>query len=235
MGSDKKSGCIVCGSELVYSTKTFEMACSKCEKIVLTNCKCADNHYICDQCHRESADDFIMDWCLKSDSIKPIEMTRELLQDLDGSMHGPEHHFLVPAIMITAYLNYVGNKKKKKSMILTARKRAEKILGGFCGYFGACGAAIGTGIFISTITNCSPLKKKAFALSNNQTAASLKSIADVGGPRCCKRNTYLAMISAKLFLFKHFNINLPDEDVGRCDYIKLNEECLLDECPFFKF
>ncbi|VUT25840.1 MAG: hypothetical protein MOIL_01256 [Candidatus Methanolliviera sp. GoM_oil] len=59
----------------------------------------------------------------------------------------------------------------------------QKNLGGFCGYHGDCGAAVGTGIFISLITDATPLSKHEWKLSNLMTAKSLLSIANHGGPR----------------------------------------------------
>jgi len=57
-------------------------------------------------------------------------------------MHGPEHHFLVPAVLLSAYYNKKKDSRKKEDKIKEARKRAEKILGGFCGSHGICGAAM---------------------------------------------------------------------------------------------
>jgi hypothetical protein len=63
-------------------------------------------------------------------------------QRRDGKMrqHGPELHFLVPAVLISAYSNTKGEPGEKEAKIKKARQRAEKILGGFCGFYGNCGA-----------------------------------------------------------------------------------------------
>lgn len=61
-------------------------------------------------------------------------------------MHGPEHHFLVSAILLAAYYNTKKDYKEKATKIRMAKKRASQILGGFCGFYGDCGVAVGTGI-----------------------------------------------------------------------------------------
>ena len=113
-----------------------------------------------------------------------------------------------------------------------ARQRAENVLGGFCGFYGACGAGVGTGIFVSLITDSTPLSTETWGLANKMTSESLACIADLGGRRCCKRDTFLALKSAAEFAQEHFSITLPISDPLLCDFSHLNRECLLADCPF---
>jgi len=122
---------------------------------------------------------------------------------------------------------------EKKGKLEIARKRAEKILGGFCGTHGVCGAAVGTGIFISIISEVTPLFKQEWHLSNLVTANSLASIANHGGPRCCKRNTFLAFFSALEFVEKHFDVFIPHPKDKSCIFSKYNNECIHENCPYF--
>ena len=105
-------------------------------------------------------------------------------------------------------------------------------MGGFCGYYGSCGAAVGTGIFISLITEATPLSRQEWKLSNMMTAQSLFSVANSGGPRCCKRTAFLSILQVKDFLKEHFNIDNTVRDV-KCEFNSLNNECLRAECPFY--
>mgnify|MGYP002869165356 CR=1 FL=1 len=63
-------------------------------------------------------------------------------------MHGPEHHGIVPCVLLTAYRNN-GGEVDLPSSLREAVRRAKQVPGGTCGYWGACGAAIGAGIDIS--------------------------------------------------------------------------------------
>jgi len=63
------------------------------------------------------------------------------------AMPAPEHHFLVPAVLLAAYYNIKGDPEQKKRKIKAARERSSNILVGFCGFHGDCGPAVGTGIF----------------------------------------------------------------------------------------
>ena len=68
-------------------------------------------------------------------------------------------------------------------------RRGGEVPGGACGFWGACGAGISTGMFMSIITGSTPLQTDAWGLSNQMTAAALAKIGEVGGPRCCKRDS----------------------------------------------
>ena len=162
-----------------------------------------------------------------------MEMALTLMKNPQVKMHGPEHHFLVPAVLLSAYYNLKKDKVKKAVKIEEAGKRAEHVLGGFCGYYGNCGAAVGTGIFISLITEATPLSEYEWKLSNTMTAKSLLAIANKGGPRCCKRTTFLAIIEAVKFLRKNFDVEFTIEKV-KCEFNSLNKECLKDRCPFYE-
>jgi hypothetical protein len=148
-------------------------------------------------------------------------------------MHGPEHHFLVPAVLLTSYYNIRKEYRETGLMIQEARKRALNVLGGFCGSHGNCGAAVGTGIFISLITNTTPLSTEGWRLSNLITSKSLNTIAHRGGPRCCKRNTFLAILEAVKFLKDHFGIEMKRQQDIRCEFNGLNKECLREHCIFY--
>jgi len=69
-------------------------------------------------------------------------------------------------------------------------------------------AAVGTGIFISLVTGATPLSRKAWRACNLMTARSLMSIASLGGPRCCKRDSYLAIREATNFLETEMGVTL---------------------------
>jgi len=114
-----------------------------------------------------------------------------------------------------------------------ARRRAEKILGGVCGSHGICGAAVGTGIFISLITDATPLSEKEWKLSNQITAENLLTIAECGGPRCCKRDTFLAIIGAAKFLREHFGFIIDSDKDFLYEFTKLNKECKKTDCMFY--
>ena len=228
-----KVDCLICGAELLYQSEPAQSDCYFCGEAYQSDVKCANGHFICDQCHSSPANALIHRYCIDSESADSLEMAVSLMRDSQVAMHGPEHHFLVPAVLLSAYYNVTNQPAEKERKIGIARKRASNVLGGFCGFYGNCGAAVGTGIFISLITGANPLSIREWQLSNLATARSLLTIANLGGPRCCKRNSFLAIKEATEFLHEHFNITLPVSEELDCEFSPLNKECITEDCPFY--
>lgn len=233
MRSDHKTGCLVCGEELVYTKDLAPLECFYCHQVYDSNVKCKNGHFVCDLCHSLPAMDLIESYCISSKSENPLELALVLMRNPNVKMHGPEHHFLVPAVLLAAYYNIKKDYKEKATKIRMAKKRAEQILGGFCGFYGDCGAAVGTGIFVSLITNATPLSVTDWKLANLATAKSLLTIAEHGGPRCCKRNTFLALLEATNFVKENFKVSFKLNKELNCEFYPLNNECLKQNCSFY--
>lgn len=230
---EHKSGCLVCGKEIVYLPESENKKCFYCNDEFDANEYCTDGHFVCNSCHSLTAIDLIESFCANTEITDPIDAANTLMSHPSVKMHGPEHHFLVPAVLIAAYYKTINEAEKIPAALKKARKRAESVLGGFCGTHGNCGAGVGTGIFISVITGANSLSGKEWQLCNLMTACSLYSIAKSGGPRCCKRDSYLAILEAVGFIEKEFNVKITTTSKITCNYVHLNKECTLEKCEFY--
>jgi len=229
---EHRVGCLICGRNLVYTEELRDIACAICGEVQGTMVACESGHFICDRCHSLEAFDLIEQFCNTTTLEDPLAIACILMRNPAVRMHGPEHHFLVPASLIAAYCNHRGEPTRKAPLLRQARARAGVVRGGFCGTHGTCGAAVGTGIFVSLITGSTPLKKQEWSLANQMTARSLMVIARHGGPRCCKRDSWLAIRTATTFLQERFGITLPVQEMPRCEFSDINRECLQEACPF---
>jgi hypothetical protein len=231
---EHRSGCAFCGKAIVYTDRPEELACVYCKKVFATQARCAEGHFVCDACHALPASDLIERLAIASPSINPLEMAVTLMKSPGVKMHGPEHHFLVPAVLLSAFYNASGRPAEKEARIGKARQRATHILGGFCGFYGDCGAAVGTGIFVSIATDATPLSQKEWRLANLMTAHSLLVIAEAGGPRCCKRNSFLAISEAIRFAADELHVRMETGPESiKCGFHDLNKECRKSACPFY--
>ena len=147
-------------------------------------------------------------------------------------MHGPEHHVMVGASLLTAYKN-AGGFLNLGTALSGIYKRGKQVPGGACGFWGACGAGISAGMYVSIVTKSTPLAKEAWGLSNQMTARALNAIGHNGGPRCCKRDSYLAIIEAVSFTKEKLNVQMEIEKVV-CSRSRKNNQCIKDFCPFYK-
>lgn len=230
---DQPIDCLICAAELEYLESTCQMTCVYCGNDQPSNVRCREGHFICDTCHGLNAVDLIQTYCQSSDSVDVFEMADFLMANPAVHMHGPEHHYLVPAVLLTAYYNLIGHPEEKEKKLTEARKRAKRVPGGFCGTHGNCGAAVGTGIYISLILESTSLAKEEWGLSNSMTAQSLATLGKVGGPRCCKRTTFLSLNEAVRFTDQHLNTDLGRMIGKLCYHSDLNRECIGLRCPFF--
>jgi len=225
-------GCLVCAEELVYNIQPQLLHCLYCGEKMNADVSCPNGHFICDTCHSSDAFDLIEIVCNQSLALNPKELSSQLMKSPKLKMHGPEHHYLVPAVLLTAYYNRIQQSDVKFKALKLAKERASKVPGGFCGSHGNCGAAVGTGIFISIVTKTTPLSGKTWNLSNRITAKTLLKIADSGGPRCCKRDTYIAIDTAVEFLKNEMDTELDNSDII-CEFSARNNQCLNKGCRFY--
>lgn len=167
--------------------------------------------------------------------IVPAELAVQIMKHPEFPMHYPYHHYLVPAVMLTAVYRLKGEAEEALGAALEeARNRSLNVLKGFCGLYGDCGAAVGLGIFMSILTGTTPHSEETWAMTNRITAGSLMKIAEIDGPRCCKRNCFLALQYAVPFLKEALDIRLEAPEEMECTFSAMNEDCKGDACPFFR-
>jgi len=225
-----KDGCLICGKPLEYLVSEQEMTCMICGKIERSKARCTDGHYVCDACHIAGLDS-IIGVCLAETSKAPAEILGRLMDLPFCHMHGPEHHVFVGASLLTAYRN-AGGEIDLAAALREMCARGAKVPGGACGFWGACGAGISSGMFVSILTGATPLATTSWGLSNRMTAAALEAIGTVGGPRCCKRDSYLSINAAIDFVHEQFGVTMERTPI-QCRYSYRNEQCKKTACPFY--
>ena len=221
--------CLICKAPLEYLKESVEMKCAVCGKKEMSKTRCVNGHYVCNSCHINGID-AIIGLCLNEKSKDPVHIIRKLMSMDFCHMHGPEHHIMVAASLVTAYKNAGGDIDLEKAL-KEVMNRGKNVPGGICGFWGSCGAAVSSGIFISVVTGSTPLETDSFGLSNLMTSSSLEKIGTIGGPRCCKRNSYLSVLSAIDFTEKNLGVKMTKPDV-RCTHQAMNNQCIGKRCPF---
>ena len=222
--------CLICKAPLEYLHADEEMECVLCRKKQYSKTRCVNGHFVCDECHSGGMDG-MMAICLRSRSDDPFEIMEEMMRIPTCHMHGSEHHVMVGSALLTAY-KHAGGEIDLPAALCEMMKRGKQVPGGACGFWGACGEGISTGMFISIALNATPLAGEAWGLSNQMTARALDAIGHNGGPRCCKRDSYLAMTEAVKFVQEKLNIAMKLPPIV-CTRSHLNNQCREEKCPFF--
>ena len=220
-----KEECLICKAPLEYLDHDEMMECAICHKKEPSKTRCVNGHYVCNECHTKGADT-IIGICLDESAKDPVEIIRKLMAQPFCHMHGPEHHIMVGASLLTAYKNAGGAIDLEKALT-EMYSRGRNVPGG------ACGAGISAGMFVSIISGSTPLTNEPFGLSNRMTSRALAAISEIGGPRCCKRDSYLSILAAIDFVREHFGVEMEKPEIV-CIHSAQNNQCIGKRCPFSK-
>ena len=221
--------CLICGAPLEYLQQDELMECAICHKQELSKTRCVNGHYVCNECHSSGLDS-MLGVCLSATGTDPVAILTEMMDLPACHMHGPEHHVMVGMALLTACHN-AGAEFDLHSALLEMKNRGSAVPGGSCGFWGACGAALSTGMAISVLTDTTPLSTESFGVAQQMTARALATIGDIGGPRCCKRDSYLSLREATAFINEHFDLPINHGDIV-CHFAAKNNQCLGKRCPF---
>lgn len=236
--SKRKTLCLICGGEVVYTQEAIDVECSLCGKREKANASCAHGHYVCDACHRAEGVEFIIDHCLHATSTNPVDIVTEAMEDKTIYANGPEHHTLFGAALLAAYANAGGLDANGdcldlESSLAEMKRRSMQLPGGTCGLWGVCSAAASVGQALSIMNGSTPMKKEPWAQCQALTADVLGKLAEFGGPRCCKRNGYTAVLTAVEHIENDLGVVLDVPDRVVCKFFPNNNECLRASCPYF--
>lgn len=162
-------------------------------------------------------------------------MADKIMNHNNFKVYGPEHHVLTPAVILTTLKNNDVKKPNGDDItfkdIKEAIKRASKVPGGWCGFYGTCGAGMGAGIAISIFTGATPSKNKERTLANQMTSKALAKIAD-NLEHCCKRSVKISISETLKFLKEKFDILLNYSPI-KCRFSGINDRCEKTNCPIF--
>jgi len=230
--------CEICGKNLKHITnlrEITEFTCNFCGKGEMPTTICPDGHYICNECHAKDSNEVISKFCETTDLTDPFEIAEEIMKHPNFKVYGPEHHVLVPAAILTSLKNLKIKNPNGKEVnfghVQEAIRRASKIPGGWCGFYGTCGSGAGAGVAISVFTKATPSKNEERSLSILTTSRSLEKIAD-NLEHCCKRSLRLAISEIINMLNEKFELNL-DFTPKTCSFSSINDRCEKEKCLYF--
>ena len=222
---------MVCGEGLVYSQVSQENRCYYCGKTVQTSVTCKENHFVCDTCHAKEALEVIEHICAHSNETDMLALYETIRKHPSVPKHGPEHHAMVPAIIVTAFKNSGGS--VAQDALHVALARGASVMGGACGFLGVCGAASGVGIGFAVCLGASPVKAQSRQLAQQATHAVLGEIATYEAARCCNREVWTALTIAAKLSETFLHVKLEATALSKCDQKKFNQYCYGKQCPIF--
>jgi len=148
------------------------------------------------------------------------------------SMHGPEHHVLDGACLLTAYRNAGG--------VIDLPTALEKLMaeglrmpGAMCGLWGVCGAVTSLGAALAILDGTGPLSADgSWGQHMVFTSSAVRELGRIDGPRCCKRDGKRSLELAVDYVNEHYPVHLTHE-VFPCRYASVNAQCIRERCPYY--
>lgn len=175
----------------------------------------------------------IIEACLQEKSKNPVDIFYHIAKMDFIRIHGPEHHVLDGAALLTAFYNAGGNIDLLDSLN-ELMKRGLQMPGATCGMWGVCGAVSSMGAALSIIDGTGPLSSDAsWGKHMEFTSKALGSLSQVGGPRCCKRDAFLSFQKAIEYINDNYDVELENSNI-ECSFSEKNEQCIKEKCPFYK-
>ncbi len=224
-----RAGCMVCGGTLTYLAREREAACHYCGGRYRTNALCDQEHFVCDHCHQQDGLSAIRLLCAESREEDMLRLLQQIRRHPAIPLHGPEHHAMVPGVILATYRNRGG--RLDREAILTGIERGSRVPGGVCGFWGNCGAAAGVGIAFSVLLAATPLTPQARQQAQGVTTRVLGRIAAIRGGRCCQRESVTALREAAAISRELLPVSLLAEAAFVCEQSDRNRECIGRRCP----
>lgn len=173
----------------------------------------------------------IIQACLDARETDPIAIFRHVAAMDFVRIHGPEHHILDGACLLTAFRN-AGGDICLESALKKLMEEGLRMPGAMCGLWGVCGSVSSIGAALALIDGTGPLSAdSSWGGHMEYSSAALARLAAVGGPRCCKRDAFLSLLQAVDYLNAHYPVTLPAPTV-RCGFFPENRQCIGERCPF---
>jgi ubiquinone/menaquinone biosynthesis C-methylase UbiE len=224
--------CRVCGSPLTYLENDREKKCAFCGIVKMANAVCEKDHFVCDACHGENAVNIVRQICMNTDETDMINLLNIIRNHPAIPLHGPEHHFIVPGVIVATYRN-LGETVTEED-IITAIDRGKTIPGGVCAFWGGCGAALGAGAAFAVLLKGNPVKAPERKIVQKITNAISSEINQVEAARCCQRETWTALKTAAALSKKYLPVCLKADGKTHCAQQSKNKECIGKGCPYIK-
>ena len=164
--------------------------------------------------------------------INPVHIFKNMAKKDYISIHGPEHHILDGACILTAFYNAGGEISLDESLHKIVREGL-RMPGAMCGLWGVCGAVASVGAALAVIDGTGPLSDDgSWGEHMKFTSEAIAELGRINGPRCCKRDAMIAFKKGIEYINEHYSVALEYEE-QKCEFSDQNRQCIKEKCPFY--
>lgn len=173
--------------------------------------------------------------CLAWKGSNPSLALEALMDDDRCSAFGPIHHFLVGASLLACAHNAIGGRDGSAlgAQLDELPARSSCVPGAACAEWGVCGASASAGMAFAILADNAPLKAAGWSEGQLMVADILTRISQAGSPRCCKRDSRIAVRAAVTWFNRYLDVDLQVSDHNpTCAVVDMNTACLGEACPY---
>lgn len=138
--------------------------------------------------------------------------------------------------MLAAYRNVEAPANRDERLaedLAQLRERSACVPGAACARWGVCGAAASVGMAYAIVAENATLKREGWSDGQLMVSRALERIAHTGSPRCCKRDSRIAVGEATKTFNHDFGCSLSmPERKPVCHSMEANSVCMGAECPY---
>jgi hypothetical protein len=100
-----RENCDVCGTALIYAPDDIPVKCSICGRESKARIYCPNGHHVCPECRNLEVLEVLEKVISSTTSASPSEILERVMAHPKLTMHGANHHFIVPAVIVAAAKN----------------------------------------------------------------------------------------------------------------------------------
>ena len=176
---------------------------------------------------------WITDICRTWEGSDPAALLEHLMAQDECPAFGPVHHVLTGAALLACMRRPEGADLDERLELMC--ERGSLVPGASCAQWGVCGAAASCGMAFAIAAGNAPLRAEGWSEAQLMVAAILERIARAGAPRCCKRDTRIAVREAAAWFNRELDAGFELADtVPVCAVSDKNSACLKGSCPYHR-
>lgn len=185
---------------------------------------------------QERPQDWIVRMLVASASASPAELLEEVMADARCVAFGPIHHFIVGATLLACWRNAEAAPDRETLLRADLEEMASRssfVPGATCARWGVCGAAASAGMAYAIVRNNAPLREEGWQEGQLMVSDLLARIARSGRPRCCKRDSRVAVAAAVPYFNALGGPQMRErEAMPTCASMDQNSVCMGAACAF---
>ena len=181
--------------------------------------------------------DWIIEKLVASASTAPVELVEAVMADSRCPAFGPVHHFIVGATLLACWHNAEAATDREEALVADLEEmlaRSSSVPGATCARWGVCGAAASAGMAYAIVRGNAPLREEGWQEGQLMVSDLLARIARSGRPRCCKRDSRVAIAAAVTYFNALGGPQMAESTaVPTCATSGQNSVCMGSGCPYY--